>query len=336
MGDKQAIQIYSGQDSCETFWTCRIPLRICDEINRLLRNFIWGPLLNLKEAPLSIGTPSGNLSYWVSLLRQKYRILKPCVGIWPSFHNFLLWSIGDGTRIQFWYDSWIPKLGPLVHWKLDRIDAIDDLKVSHFVQLGGSWNWAVLRQLLHLYALDHLLNLPVPNFAVGPDRCAWEPGKHGEFSVKSSYTILSKDTGDPKDRRYDLIWQLKLPLLQHHHLSSFHTLGLVDWILLNIDTRPLLSGTNIPWSIFFSSLIWKIWKRRNSHIFAATTVSNANLLHVSRTWAVQCHSSLSPSASNLIPSQSPILHWSPAPSGWLTLNIDGSVSTSPPMAQLVV
>ncbi|KAK8590126.1 hypothetical protein V6N12_024509 [Hibiscus sabdariffa] len=51
------------------------------------------------------------------------------------------------------------------------------------------------------------------------------------------------------------------------------------------------------------------------------------LLHVSRTWAVQFHSSLSPSASNLIPSQSPILHWSLAPSGWLTLHTDGSVST---------
>ncbi|KAK8488309.1 hypothetical protein V6N11_068437 [Hibiscus sabdariffa] len=100
---------------------------------------------------------------------------------------------------------------------------------------------------------------------------------------------------------------LWLSLVQHQHLLGFHSLGLADWILLNIDTQQLLSGTDIPWSILFSSLIWQIWKRHNSHIFSSTTASNADLLHVSRTWAVQFHSPLSLLVPNSTPSQSSFL-----------------------------
>ncbi|KAK9003200.1 hypothetical protein V6N11_060766 [Hibiscus sabdariffa] len=266
-----------------------------------------------------------------------------------------------------------------------RIDAINDLKVSHFVLPSGSWNWVVLHRLLYPHALNHFLNLLVPDFTTGLDRCIWEPDKHGEFSIKSTYTELSKNTWDAKDRRWDLIWRFKIPehihyfiwivmrdrlltnesgyhmnhtddpschlcgaftesalhilrdcalttplwpsLLQHQHFPDFHILGLVDWILLNIDNCQLLSGTAIPCNIFFSSLIWQIWKHRNSHIFAATTVSNADLLHVSRTWALQFHPSSLIPVSILILSQPSILRWCPAPNGWLTLNTDGSVNT---------
>ncbi|KAK8998445.1 hypothetical protein V6N11_083835 [Hibiscus sabdariffa] len=89
------------------------------------------------------------------------------------------------SEARFWFDSWIPKLGPLIHWKLDMVGANYDLKVSQFVLPNGSWNWIVLRQLLHPHALAHFLDIPTLAIIVGLDRCIWEPGKHGKFSAKT-------------------------------------------------------------------------------------------------------------------------------------------------------
>ncbi|KAK9043563.1 hypothetical protein V6N11_071899 [Hibiscus sabdariffa] len=88
-----------------------------------------------------------------------------------------------------------------------------------------------------------------------------------------------------------------------------------------VSLQPLF-GSNLS-----SIITFPVFKRRNSHIFAAATISNTNLLHVSHNWMVQFHSSLSLSVSNLVPSQPFLLHWCPVSDGWFTLNTDGSVST---------
>ncbi|KAK9027650.1 hypothetical protein V6N11_067475 [Hibiscus sabdariffa] len=164
-----------------------------------------------------------NDSFWVHLLRQKYKVLEPCPSsiarsnyshlwrsltkVWSSFHGFILWSIGDGSLIWFWHVLWLPNLGRLVDWKLPNATINDNLLVKDMLIVAGDWNWPLLRQLLLLVVIPHIQNLLAPCSTVGSDRCTWSVGKNVLFSVKSTYTQLAKGSWDPKDSKWDAIWR---------------------------------------------------------------------------------------------------------------------------------
>ncbi|KAA3488563.1 LINE-type retrotransposon LIb DNA, Insertion at the S11 site-like protein [Gossypium australe] len=64
----------------------RIPTGLCDEIEQLARQFIWGA--SKRERKIAL------------------------VGHWSEN---LLWSVGDGSLINCWSDPWIPKFGHLLN-----------------------------------------------------------------------------------------------------------------------------------------------------------------------------------------------------------------------------
>ncbi|KAK8583947.1 hypothetical protein V6N12_068201 [Hibiscus sabdariffa] len=183
------------------------------------------------------------------------------------------------------------------------VTANNDLKVSQLVLPNGSWNWVAFRQLLHPHALEHFFNSPVSTLIVGPDRCIWEPEKHALWDkVLTNVSCYHRNLTDTPScqicgassesslhilRDCSTTGTIWLSLLHHQSLPDFQNLALVDWLILNIDNRQLLVGTNVPWNVFFCSLIWQIWKCHNSHIFAASTISNTDLIHMSRAWALQ-------------------------------------------------
>ncbi|KAK8583336.1 hypothetical protein V6N13_022043 [Hibiscus sabdariffa] len=62
--------------------------------------------------------------------------------------------IGNGQGVNFWYDSWLPDIGPLV----DYVSKDFGATVSHTTLVGmadatGVWRWDVLQQLLPTYIL---------------------------------------------------------------------------------------------------------------------------------------------------------------------------------------
>ncbi|KAK8599931.1 hypothetical protein V6N12_049797 [Hibiscus sabdariffa] len=161
--------------------------------------------------------------------------------------------------------------GPLISWKLNTTAVNADTLVCDMVLPDGTWNWVLLKQLVHPSVIPHLLNIPPPDSFVGRDRPTWP-------------------------RRY---------------MPNFFTLQADEWLLSNLNLNRLHSGTHFPWRILFASLVWKLWKRRNSVLFANTDLPNDVLLWLSYSWAFHFTSS----ASVQVPSAPPvreIVQWSGA------------------------
>ncbi|XP_039010716.1 uncharacterized protein LOC120139621 [Hibiscus syriacus] len=73
-------------------------------------------------------------------------------------------------------------------------------------------------------------------------------------------------------------------IVHHQNLRGFFDLPLENWLLQNLTANQLLIGTATPWKFHFSSLLWKVWKRRNSTIFEGEGMSNADLYRMSTNW----------------------------------------------------
>jgi len=97
--------------------------------------------------------------------------------------------IGDGNSTNIWIDRWIP-----MHFDARPLTPMNDQgvhMVSDLLTEAGTWNEVLIREIFIPVDAHAILSIPVrPNQA---DFWAWEPEKHGEFSVRSAYRKLAAD-----------------------------------------------------------------------------------------------------------------------------------------------
>lgn len=107
---------------------------------------------------------------WVRILRSKYKLNEICPTkidrqvcsfvwrssskVWPLFRDRISWSFGNGESVSFFFDIWIPNLGPLCVYILPGEIFKEKATVSEFVIDLGGWNWGVLRDLFSSNILD--------------------------------------------------------------------------------------------------------------------------------------------------------------------------------------
>ncbi|KAA3488323.1 nitrogen regulatory protein P-II-like protein [Gossypium australe] len=165
--------------------TMMIPQGICEEIERIVRQFIWGysggsrkmTLVNwqpicqpkLKDQNISFMLKLGfnilinTKSLWVRILRSKYKI---------------------------------PRVGPL----LNHIPAQNNLDED-----------CLLRDLFRVWLLDEVLNrivsIPPPHHSIGVDRVSWMGTSTGSFSIKSAYKTIKENLWNLRDETWKISWK---------------------------------------------------------------------------------------------------------------------------------
>jgi len=123
--------------------------------------------------------------------------------------------IEDGGSTNIWQDRWIPMhfdARPLTPRADQEIDLVSDLLTE-----SGHWNEELIRESFIPVDARAILRLPVRQ--QGEDWWAWEPEKHGVYSVKSAYRKLATehnqgDTLQPQasgDVSWQRIWGLDVP-----------------------------------------------------------------------------------------------------------------------------
>ncbi|KAK9043376.1 hypothetical protein V6N11_071721 [Hibiscus sabdariffa] len=98
--------------------------------------------------------------------------------IWPLFHGFISWSIGDGNLVFFWHNIWIPQIDPLINWNATSITVNDNLLVCDMVSPIGEWNWLLLQHLLVPKAISFLFNIHFLGHTIEVDHLLSEHGLH--------------------------------------------------------------------------------------------------------------------------------------------------------------
>ncbi|KAK8594383.1 hypothetical protein V6N13_126190 [Hibiscus sabdariffa] len=143
---------------------------------------------------------------WVQVLRANYRIqdavpstLSQCRGlwlwkgirlVWSDVYCNIVWSIGDGSSMDFWEDAWVGDMGPLCNFRVDGAAQADLFTpVNDFVLPEGDWKWDELQLLLTCHILLGIAAIKAPLLNQAIDLPSWSGESSRNFTAKSAYFL---------------------------------------------------------------------------------------------------------------------------------------------------
>ncbi|KAE8712731.1 hypothetical protein F3Y22_tig00110234pilonHSYRG00097 [Hibiscus syriacus] len=106
--------------------------------------------------------------------------------------------------------------------------------------------------------------------------------------------------------------------------ASFFYSDLVHWLIHNLAIKKTFQGFEVPWSPFFASILWQLWKHRNNESFNG----DSQPLEVAFQYAysrARCFESRPPKFHAVSSTAQRISTWTRPTEGWFFLNCDRSV-----------
>lgn len=77
-----------------------------------------------------------------------------------------------------------------------------------FCSLGlFSWNLSIFRERLPDDIVRKIVNILPPRPLVGSDKVFWMHTSNGDFTVKSAYRMIKKNTWNEQDARWKIVWK---------------------------------------------------------------------------------------------------------------------------------
>ena len=148
-------------------------------------------------------------SIWVKVILRKYYSVDrmrardpdklPCSPNWraikagfQTFANGICWGVGNGERINIWFDSWIRgnSLRELIEGPLTQREI--DMKLSDLLlDTMQGWKWEALSFELLASIKDRIKAIPRQLVGRGEDVIMWKFSKDGEFTTKFAYGWLN-------------------------------------------------------------------------------------------------------------------------------------------------
>lgn len=232
--------------------TVLLPTSICQRLDAIIRDFIWGTTAESKKWHLvkweDITRPPSNdglgittdhernivhlattcwhlhqedEGLWAQLIRSKYNKQHQILHIDQTQFTrpSTTWrALLAGNTISFWSDSWthFGKLSDIVTQPLSRLQTSKPV-ADYLYQ--GCWKVHDLQLLLPPNVIQAILPIHAVSNGVLQDRPIWRQSGNGEFTVASM--IKARFANQPKWAG-DFIW--KIPLLPHTHLFLWQLL----------------------------------------------------------------------------------------------------------------
>ncbi|GMI86289.1 hypothetical protein HRI_002298200 [Hibiscus trionum] len=235
-----------------------LPKGVCDDIEKIVRQFVWGnstfdrkiSLVNwevLRQPMENGGLGFRNMyaynvafvhkvgftfiskpnTLWVSLLRQKYRIVEMCphsirrstgsplwralTNHWDSIRSSIAWSLGNDHSVSLLDDVWIPSLGPLRTYTLLHAEELDTLSIPDLINANGTWNLDLLPSIFPRDVITHILSIKCPEPSDPNDVCVWRWNPLHSSSISSAYKFLSEMNWDPVSSTWKMFWKCPVP-----------------------------------------------------------------------------------------------------------------------------
>ncbi|KAG8493054.1 hypothetical protein CXB51_010395 [Gossypium anomalum] len=126
---------------------------------------------------------------WVRVLRSKYgwknhfsdsihrtncsHFWRSLSKVWPLLRENLIWSIGDGSSIRSWKDTWIPEFGPLLPYAAAHSSLNLECNLRDWVLPNGTWNLDLVRLWLPEDIIICIVSITPLHLDGGIDRIIW-------------------------------------------------------------------------------------------------------------------------------------------------------------------
>lgn len=128
--------------------------------------------------------------------------------LWEEIEIGTRWELGDGSRVRFWSDSWLPEVGPLKHLTTREISEEEaKLPSINFVNSEGNWNLNSFSAILPPNIISLILGVKPPSMEDGHARCFWDRTGDGSFTVNSAYDLLNDVDMNEAENFWSVVWK---------------------------------------------------------------------------------------------------------------------------------
>ncbi|XP_028802470.1 uncharacterized protein LOC114757563 [Neltuma alba] len=199
-GSAKIIHLVAWDDVCRSKEEGGLGLRNARKQNKaFMMKLGWG-LVNRRE------------TLWVKLIREKYKCsndILPTIGrkkvesqawkgvrqTWALTEKGIGWKLGDGSRIRFWEDCWIPNHEKLLQFAIREVpESMREELVTTYVSDSGTCEWQKFAEFLPNTILNTINQTYPYVHGESCDRPVWKGSSNGEFLVKAAYSMLSGES----------------------------------------------------------------------------------------------------------------------------------------------
>ncbi|CAL2229042.1 unnamed protein product [Prunus armeniaca] len=347
---RRATLIQAVTDSIPVYamQTTKLPVSVCNDLDRLNRNFFWGSnekkyKIHLCQWDLACRPKGkGGLVFKKTasmnqalLAKIGWRLHSKDNGLWAKIYeakylkgasicdNSLGSKAGRGDSVKFWEDNWVIDV-PLRQQAGVLTIHDSNCFVSSFSK-NGWWDIDKLRGVLCEDLIQQVISVPMGFLGSLPDTQIWKGSANGNFYLTSdpscgfcswpTKTVLHILRDCERARS---TWNAILPAYAHH----FFHLDAQPWMKVNVLSREKWNG-DVPWSTVFVFTCWHLWSWRNKHVFQNedTVLFSPRqvICGVTQEW-------INSTSNRTVKVNKVQIHvaWEPPGPGQFKLNVDGS------------
>nr|KYP72230.1 Putative ribonuclease H protein At1g65750 family [Cajanus cajan] len=166
---------------------------------------------------------------WVRVIKAKYGCTNEIIPVvtkkssmsnlwqgicaaWDWFRPNIRWKVGNGRKLGFWIDNWLPGLGAIINHALVFIPPIEMSKCVHeYVSDQGEWEIDHICELVPSNVWQSIISSIIPTDSAGADSVLWGPAADGVFSVLSAFEVSSQISTLDRKPIFKVIWRWKGP-----------------------------------------------------------------------------------------------------------------------------
>jgi len=214
---KRKQHLLSWEKVCKPKEEGGLGIKAVKEMNKALHAKVGWQLLHDKT------------SLWARVFRSKYKVGDPHDKAWTvaksnwsaTWRSISLglrevvlvelgWVIGDGRTIHFWTDKWLNNTPLLESVLIDVPDELINANARAFWRNGRGWDAAGLSVFLPENIRLMLSAVVIDTVTGAKDRLSWRDNADGNFTVKSAYSCLTRDTSQQQDvsSLFGRIWRV--------------------------------------------------------------------------------------------------------------------------------
>ncbi|XP_028099143.1 uncharacterized protein LOC114298722 [Camellia sinensis] len=190
-----------------TTQTMELPIKVCNEIDRLNMNFLWGDTLGKKRIHLvkwddvckpkklgGLGIRKARNQNLVLLVKLSWKWICEEEALWKDVLKSKYLTSSNLT-VDFWKDWWCgnkPVVEIVLNTLQSYVNETNGVKVNDFLSDQGHWDAVKLLDIPSCVS-TLVINLPSPQLS-SIDVPTWRGSIDGRFSTSSAYNILAGST----------------------------------------------------------------------------------------------------------------------------------------------
>ncbi|KAI9124424.1 hypothetical protein K1719_004346 [Acacia pycnantha] len=113
-------------------------------------------------------------------MRTDSVLWKHLTRIWPKVLEKIHWEVGNGERVNFWYDQWLEDGSLLANQCSGYLsEEVKNNTVSGMVRVDGCWDVQRIKNWVNAEGVQKVLSVAPPNNLSCVDTMKWGMSLHG-------------------------------------------------------------------------------------------------------------------------------------------------------------